>query len=169
MTKNKELPSLGKRSPEVTRSDGWYWVQKKGWGDTYEDWVPAEWKQEFKSWASTRFSGIHSSFEIIVGEKLTHQNPNTKADMTYKTNEELEEIKCRTMGAALLAKSELDEIQTLLYKAQAIYDSLDNQVKNDLFEYHNETATLGHCLRFGVTATDELMELVADAPANKPR
>ena len=57
-------------APQPFRPDGWYWVRKKGWGDTYEDWAPAEWKQEFRSWASTKFSGIPDS-EMIVGEQLT--------------------------------------------------------------------------------------------------
>lgn len=57
-------------STSTTRPDGWYWVRKKSWGDDYGDWVPAEWKQEFRSWASTRFSGIPDS-EMVVGERIT--------------------------------------------------------------------------------------------------
>ena len=56
-------------APEANRPDGWYWVRKHGWGDSYGDWLPAEWRQEFKSWASTKFSGIPDS-EMIVGDRL---------------------------------------------------------------------------------------------------
>ncbi len=62
-------------APTPFRPDGWYWVRKKGGGDEYGDWVPAEWKQESKSWASTQFSGIPDS-EMIVGEQLDGQSNN---------------------------------------------------------------------------------------------
>jgi hypothetical protein len=56
-------------APDAFRSNGWYFVRKKTWGDQYDDWVPAEWRQESKSWYSTKFSGIPDS-EVIVGERL---------------------------------------------------------------------------------------------------
>lgn len=51
------------------REDGWYWVRKEGWGDELEDWAPAMWQSEYKSWSSAMFSGIPDS-EMIVGDKL---------------------------------------------------------------------------------------------------
>lgn len=63
-------------APGAFRSDGWYWVRKAGWGDQYGSWVPAEWKQESKSWASTQFGGIPDS-EMIVGDRLVGPANNT--------------------------------------------------------------------------------------------
>lgn len=56
-------------APFPFRPDGWYFVRKKGWGDKYDDWIPAEWRQESKSWHSTHFGGIPDS-EMIVGERI---------------------------------------------------------------------------------------------------
>lgn len=56
-------------------ADGWYWVRKKGWGDEYEEWVPALWQTEYRSWRSAMFSGIPDS-EMIVGDML--KTPNAK-------------------------------------------------------------------------------------------
>lgn len=63
------LASDLRMAPEPFRTDGWYWVRKLGFGGQYGDWVPAAWKQESKSWASTQFSGIPDA-EMIVGECL---------------------------------------------------------------------------------------------------
>lgn len=51
------------------RDDGWYWVRKKGWGEDYEDWTPALWQAEHRSWRSAMFSGIPDS-EMIVGDRM---------------------------------------------------------------------------------------------------
>lgn len=65
------LASDLRMAPKAFRPNGWYWVRKVGWGDEYGEWVPAEWRQEFRSWASTQFSGI-PDFEMIVGEALVY-------------------------------------------------------------------------------------------------
>lgn len=52
------------------REAGWYWVRKLGWNNTLEDWVPAEWRPEHRSWRSTGFSGIPDS-EIQQGARLS--------------------------------------------------------------------------------------------------
>lgn len=62
-------PETDETNAKPDRPDGWYWVRKMGWGEQYGEWLPAEWKQEFRSWASTRFSGIPDS-EMIVGTPL---------------------------------------------------------------------------------------------------
>lgn len=59
-------------APHPFRPNGWYWVRKSGWGDQYGEWVPAEWRQESRSWYSTLFSGIPDA-EMIVGEPLVYQ------------------------------------------------------------------------------------------------
>lgn len=63
------LASDLRMAPAPFRADGWYWVRKEGWGGEYGEWQPAEWRQESRSWASTRFSGIPDA-EMIVGERL---------------------------------------------------------------------------------------------------
>lgn len=69
------LSSDLRMAPSVFRSNGWYWVKKKGWGEQYGDWEPAEWRQESKSWYSITFSGIPDS-EMIVGEPLVAPTDN---------------------------------------------------------------------------------------------
>lgn len=56
-------------APAGFRPDGWYWVRMLGWGGQYESWVPAEWSQSSRSWASSRFSGIPES-HMRVGTAL---------------------------------------------------------------------------------------------------
>jgi len=51
------------------RPSGWYWVRKKGIDNRFGPWVPAEWREEVKSWYSTAFSGVPDS-EVRVGALL---------------------------------------------------------------------------------------------------
>lgn len=53
----------------TVRDNGWYWVKKEEFGNSYSDWQPAEWRQQSKSWRSTSFSGIPDT-EVIAGNKI---------------------------------------------------------------------------------------------------
>lgn len=54
--------------------------------------------------------------------------------------------------------SKLKEIQSLLSQAEQLFRELPGDVQNQLNDFHNEEASLGHCLRWGTTATEELLE-----------
>lgn len=67
---NEPTPLNGAPGAKTSpREDGWYWVRKMDWNNRYEDWVPALWQNEFRSWRSAMFSGIPDS-EMIVGDRL---------------------------------------------------------------------------------------------------
>lgn len=58
-------------------------------------------------------------------------------------------------------------IQTLLEEANSIWSNLPRDEQNRLNEVHNEEASLGHCLRWGVTATEELTTKLDAEDAHK--
>ena len=85
--------------------------------------------------------------------------------MSNYTEAELSEIKSKAAAAAGVAISELTEIQQILNQANAIWESLDGQSKEDLANYHGENTSLWYCLRWGSTAVDELVAVANHSPA----
>lgn len=85
--------------PTAEREAGWYWVRKLGWGDTLEDWVPAEWRPEHRSWRSAEFSGVPDG-EILQGPRLSppveHKSPVGELEELRRERDEAD----RRAGAA---------------------------------------------------------------------
>lgn len=63
--------------------NGWYWVKVLDFDDTYSDWVPAEWREETRSWYSTRFRGIPDN-HVQLGPKLV--SPGNKPNLSLVPN-----------------------------------------------------------------------------------
>lgn len=55
-------------------------------------------------------------------------------------------------------KEKLKEIYTLFETLDEIYDDLPSETKDKINEYHNEEGSLCHCIRWGLTASEELLE-----------
>ena len=55
-------------------------------------------------------------------------------------------------------RKELVKIHNLLDKADAIFNELPDGMLDIILNYHNEYSSLNHCIRWGTTATDELIE-----------
>lgn len=55
-------------------------------------------------------------------------------------------------------RDKLKQIQKLLEKADTIYSQLDNQTRQICCDYHNNEGSLPHCLYFGITACEELLD-----------
>jgi len=58
----------------------------------------------------------------------------------------------------LNAKKQVDTIDDLLSQAQNILNSMPDEVKCAMLKYHNDDATLTHCLRWGLQAIKEIRE-----------
>lgn len=55
-------------------------------------------------------------------------------------------------------KAKLKEISDLFNKMDDIYNSFSNETQDKIREYHNETGSIPHCIRSGITGTEELLE-----------
>lgn len=55
-------------------------------------------------------------------------------------------------------RNKLKQIQKLLEKADAIYVELDNETRQICCDYHNNEGSLPHCLYYGITACEELLD-----------
>jgi hypothetical protein len=67
------------------------------------------------------------------------------------------------------AKASISKIEYLLNQAGDLFDKIPPVIQQAIFDYHNETGTMQHCLRYGVQAAKELREdwhtVVADISA----
>lgn len=89
--------------------------------------------------------------------------------MAFESQEELDEIANAARNAAKSALNELIKIQSHLRQAEEIWESLDSKAKEDMANYHNETTSLWHCLRWGNTAADELVNVASQSPSTSPK
>ncbi len=51
----------------------------------------------------------------------------------------------------------LKKIKKLFDKADALFSEIDDTDNHNIFDFHNENYSLNHCIRWGVTACDELL------------
>lgn len=58
----------------------------------------------------------------------------------------------------LNASTGVSKIEDALKQAQEIYDDLPDEIKDAIAMYHNDTATLGYCLRWGTQAAEEIRQ-----------
>ena len=61
----------------------------------------------------------------------------------------------------LLTKEERSAIEIIsahFDKIDYLYSSLDLSTKDKILDYHNETGSLPHCIRWGVQACEDLLE-----------
>jgi hypothetical protein len=79
-------------------------------------------------------------------------------NMSFLTKGEIADIHDTARVAALIAFDELKEIQSLMQRADAIWRSLDSVTQQPLMDLHIENCNLAHCLRWGNTAVDSLIE-----------
>lgn len=57
-----------------------------------------------------------------------------------------------------LVRKNLKKIQKLMNKAETLFNELPSTVQNDMLEVHSADYSLNHCIRWGVQATEELLE-----------
>jgi len=55
-------------------------------------------------------------------------------------------------------KAKLQEISGLLGEIEDIFNTFSPETKEYILNYHNENSSLPHCIRWGITGTDELLE-----------
>lgn len=51
----------------------------------------------------------------------------------------------------------LKKIKKLFDKAETLFSEIDATDNYAIFDFHNENYSLNHCIRWGVTACDELL------------
>jgi len=56
-------------------------------------------------------------------------------------------------------KSELKEINKLFEQADELLNSLSNEEQENILNVHNEKHSLNHCIRWGLQASEELVEM----------
>jgi hypothetical protein len=56
------------------------------------------------------------------------------------------------------AKASISKIEDLLNEAADLLDRIPPVIQQAIFDYHNETGTMQHCLRYGIQAAKELRE-----------
>ena len=61
------------------------------------------------------------------------------------------------------------KIEGLLAEAGKLFERMPAEIQQTIFDYHNEHATIQHCLRYGLQAVKEIREVwhtvVADVPS----
>lgn len=57
-----------------------------------------------------------------------------------------------------LEKSKLEKINKLFSEIEDIYLSLNQETQDKILEYHHENASIPHCIRWGIQASEELMK-----------
>ncbi|HAU85195.1 MAG TPA: hypothetical protein DCW90_06750 [Lachnospiraceae bacterium] len=55
-------------------------------------------------------------------------------------------------------RQKLKQIQKLLERADCLYNDLRDETKQICCDYHNEAGTIAHCLYYGITACEELLD-----------
>ena len=56
-------------------------------------------------------------------------------------------------------KAKLEEIKSLFDQLDSLYQDFNPTTQDFIREYHNEEGSLPHCLRWGLQATEELLEV----------
>lgn len=65
---NQPAPPLEK-AMETSRRDGWYWITRNDLAGGNAGWVPAQWRQDGRSWSSAEFHGLPDD-AVTVGPLL---------------------------------------------------------------------------------------------------
>ncbi len=55
-------------------------------------------------------------------------------------------------------RSKVKRILAHLNKAQVLLDGMSDKDKEEILNLHNESATLQYCLRWGITAAENILE-----------
>jgi hypothetical protein len=73
-----------------------------------------------------------------------------------------------TKEAFMDAKASISKIEDLLNEAADLFDRIPPAIQQAILDFHNETGTMQHCLRYGTQAAKEIREdwhtVVADIP-----
>jgi len=56
------------------------------------------------------------------------------------------------------ARRSVSKIEDLLAEASELYEGIEPDILQAIIDYHNETATLLYCLRWGLQAAKEIRE-----------
>jgi putative SOS response-associated peptidase YedK len=56
-------------------------------------------------------------------------------------------------------KATIKEISKLFNQIEDLYNTLPDETKDKILEYHNENYSLPHCVRWGLQPSDELTRL----------
>lgn len=59
-------------------------------------------------------------------------------------------------------REKLKQILKLLEKADCLYNDLRDDTKEICMEYHNTEGSIAHCLYYGITACEELLDKAAE-------
>lgn len=70
----------------------------------------------------------------------------------YKSKQEVE-----TTERKKLVRKNLKKIKALMDKVETLFNELPSQVQNDMLEVHNSDYSLNHAVRWGVQASEELL------------
>jgi len=57
-----------------------------------------------------------------------------------------------------LVRKNLKKIKVLMDKVETLFNELPSQVQNDILQVHEADASLNHCIRWGVQASEELLD-----------
>lgn len=60
-----------------------------------------------------------------------------------------------------LEKESLTSIENLLGEAGKLFSNLDRTLQDEILNQHNETASLNHCLYWGLQAIEEINEEIS--------
>jgi hypothetical protein len=71
----------------------------------------------------------------------------------YKSRQEAEKAERKK-----LVRKNLNKIKKLMNKVETLFNELPNQVQNDMLEVHNPDYSLNHAVRWGVQASEELLD-----------
>lgn len=72
---------------------------------------------------------------------------------TYKSRADIEKAENKR-----LTRNNLKKIKKLMSKVENLFNELPNTVQHNIWNVHNEDCSLNHCIRWGVQASDELLE-----------
>ncbi|MFZ2411570.1 MAG: hypothetical protein WAW23_08375 [Candidatus Methanoperedens sp.] len=55
-------------------------------------------------------------------------------------------------------RNKIKRLLAHLKKAQALLDGMSNENKEEILKLHNENSTIQYCLRWGVTAAEDVLD-----------
>ena len=58
----------------------------------------------------------------------------------------------------MAALDAVNKIEDLFTKAEALFDEIPDSIQEAILNYHNETGSLNHCIRWGLQAAEEIRE-----------
>ena len=57
-----------------------------------------------------------------------------------------------------MTKEKISKIKELLNQAEDLYNKVPVEIQEAMLDYHNQDYTLGHCLRWGLQAAEDIVD-----------